>query len=220
MYILSIKPWLLLVIMICVTLLSKVSAYNINKAIFRKSNYKLSCVSSLFTTSQYKGCIGSATSRSMNHYQHILNNNNNNNNNERKNYIRLFSSSEVDKNDDLKSKLKVLWKQYGGVAVVTYLSVYICTLSSVFVSLDLDIFNAATFGLDPNAAVKKFCDVVEYATGINTLPNYIRENPRVGTFALAWVMTKFTEPIRLGFTISIVPSIARFLGRAPPKKQF
>ena len=202
--------------MLCVTVLSKVSAYSINKAIFRKSYHKLSSVSSLFTTSQYKGSISSATSRSTNHYQHISSNNNN----ERKNYIRLFSSSEVDEKDDLKSKLKVLWKQYGGVAVITYLSVYICTLSSVFVSLDLDIFNAATFGLDPNAAVKKFCDVVEYATGVNTLPNYIRENPRVGTFALAWVMTKFTEPIRLGFTISVVPAIARFLGRAPPKKQF
>lgn len=202
--------------MLCVTVLSKVSAYSINKAIFRKSYHKLSSVSSLFTTSQYKGCISSATSRSTNHYQHISSNNIN----QRKNYIRLFSSSEVDENDDLKSKLKVLWKQYGGVAVITYLSVYICTLSSVFVSLDLDIFNAATFGLDPNAAVKKFCDVVEYATGVNTLPNYIRENPRVGTFALAWVMTKFTEPIRLGFTISVVPAIARFLGRAPPKKQF
>lgn len=205
--------------MLCATLFSKLqlsSALNINKIIFRKSNHKLSSVSTLFTTSQYKGCKGSVTC--MNSNIHIVNNNNKNN--DRRNNIRLFSSSEVDgSNNDLKSKLKVMWKQYGGVAVLTYLSVYVCTLSSVFISLDYDIFNAATFGLDPNAAVKKFCDLIEYVTGINTLPNYIRENPRVGTFALAWVMTKFTEPLRLGFTISIVPSIARFLGRAPPKKQ-
>ena len=232
MYILSTtKSWFLVVIMLCATLLSKLqlsSALNKN-TILRKSNNNFSMVSSLYTRSrsQYEGCVDSATSRSMYRSIHIVNNDNNNkknNNNKynigRRNNIRLFSSSEADTNNDLKSKVKVLWKQYGGVAVVTYLSVYICTLSSIFISLDYDIFNAATFGLDPNAAVKNFCDVVEYATGINTLPNYIRENPRVGTFALAWVMTKFTEPLRLGFTISIVPSIARFLGRAPPKKQF
>ena len=32
----------------------------------------------------------------------------------------------------------------------------------------------------------------------------------MGTFAVAWVMTKFTEPLRLGTTVMIVPPIARF----------
>ena len=39
----------------------------------------------------------------------------------------------------------------------------------------------------------------------------------MGTFAIAWVMTKFTEPLRLGFTLAIVPPIARLLGYAEPK---
>jgi hypothetical protein len=33
----------------------------------------------------------------------------------------------------------------------------------------------------------------------------------VGTFAIAWVMTKFTEPIRLGVTVGIVPQISKWL---------
>lgn len=32
-------------------------------------------------------------------------------------------------------------------------------------------------------------------------------------------MTKVTEPVRAGLTIAIVPSIARALGRAPPKEE-
>lgn len=34
--------------------------------------------------------------------------------------------------------------------------------------------------------------------------------PVVGTFAVAWVMTKFTEPLRLATTVVIVPPIARY----------
>ena len=37
----------------------------------------------------------------------------------------------------------------------------------------------------------------------------------VGTFAIAWVMTKFTEPLRLAATVLTVPSIARFFGKIP-----
>lgn len=48
-----------------------------------------------------------------------------------------------------------MWKSYGTVAIATYLSIYVATLGGVFVSLDQDIFSAATFGFDPIAAVTK-----------------------------------------------------------------
>lgn len=54
---------------------------------------------------------------------------------------------------------------------------------------------------------------METLTGNTSLPGYIRENPRVGTFAVAWVMTKFTEPMRLAVTVAVVPSISKFLKR-------
>lgn len=69
-------------------------------------------------------------------------------------------------------------------------------------------------------------------TGVTSLPEYIRQNPRgnvlspcvlfakyftAGTFALAWIMTKFTEPVRLGVSVAVVPSVARAVGRVPPK---
>lgn len=111
------------------------------------------------------------------------------------------------------NKIKEMMNKYGAVAVGTYLSVYIITLGSIFTALDYDIFNAATFGLDPIAMIKKVCDIIENTTGNKSLPTYIRSNPTVGTFAIAWVMTKFTEPIRLGVTIVIVPKIAQLLGK-------
>lgn len=56
---------------------------------------------------------------------------------------------------DLKSKISELWSMYGFVAVGTYGAIYISTLASIFVSMDYDLFNAATFGFDPIGAVKK-----------------------------------------------------------------
>lgn len=126
-------------------------------------------------------------------------------------------AEEVD--NSLKGKVKSLWKNYGVVAIGTYFGIYVSVLSSLFFALDYDVFNASTFGFDPVAAVQKVCDLVESATGNSFLQGYIRENPRVGTFAIAWVMTKFTEPVRIAVAISVVPSIARFLKFAPPKSK-
>ena len=75
-------------------------------------------------------------------------------------------------------------KKYGPIFVVTYLGVYVSTLGLVFTALDMDLFNAATFGMDPVQAVEKLCGYVENYLGYKEMPQYIRENPRVGTFAL------------------------------------
>lgn len=48
-----------------------------------------------------------------------------------------------------------MWKDYGKLAIGTYFSVYVVTLGSIFLSLDYDLFNAATFGIDPQTAIKK-----------------------------------------------------------------
>lgn len=43
----------------------------------------------------------------------------------------------------------------------------------------------------------------------------MKENPKVATIAVAWLMTKFTEPLRVLITVGIVPKIAQFFA---PKK--
>lgn len=94
-------------------------------------------------------------------------------------HVRLYSSNDVEtEGNDLKSKVKSLWKNYGYVAIGTYFCIYVCTLSSIFLSLDNNVFSAQSFNFDPVEAVKKVCDLFESWTGSNALPNYIRENPR------------------------------------------
>lgn len=55
----------------------------------------------------------------------------------------------------LKDKFKKLWKAYGIVLISTYLTIYVSTLASLFLALDLDWFNAASVGLDPIYAIQK-----------------------------------------------------------------
>ena len=113
----------------------------------------------------------------------------------------------------LKAQFKAMWQKYGYMGIGFYLTVYITVLSSIYFSLDLDLLNAAAFGVDPTSAVKKVCNLVETVTGNGFLPGYINDHPKVGTFAIAWVMTKFTEPLRLGLTIAALPTVARVFGR-------
>ena len=54
-----------------------------------------------------------------------------------------------------KDKVANMWKNYGKLAIGTYLGVYITTLGSIFLALDFDVFNAATFGFDHAAAIAK-----------------------------------------------------------------
>jgi hypothetical protein len=109
-------------------------------------------------------------------------------------------------------------KKYGAIFVGTYLGVYVTTLTGIFMSLEFDIFNAATFGLDPKYAVHKFCDYIEWGTGYTGVPEYIRANPMAGTFALAWVMTKFSEPLRFAVAVGMTPRVSKFLGYRSNKK--
>jgi len=55
----------------------------------------------------------------------------------------------------MQEKFKKLWKNYGLIAVGTYLTIYGTTLGSLFLAVDYDILNAASVGLDPAMAVEK-----------------------------------------------------------------
>eukprot|EP01039_Chlorochromonas_danica_P004274 gene4274-4694_t len=127
-------------------------------------------------------------------------------------------SKQPEQAKSYQTKLKGLWKAYGTLAIGTYLSIYATTLGSIFFALDLNLLNSTSFGVDPIEAVKKVCDMFESVTGNTSLPGYIRENPRVGTFAVAWLMCKFTEPIRLAVTLGTVPTIARWVGKEKKDK--
>jgi hypothetical protein len=80
--------------------------------------------------------------------------------------IRLFASiperneEAMKKEISVKGKFKQIWNRYGFLAIGTYAGLYIMTLGSIFISLDLDLFNAATFGFDPEIAVLKVIQII------------------------------------------------------------
>jgi hypothetical protein len=99
-----------------------------------------------------------------------------------------------------KSRIKALWKQYGIVFVVTYFSMYFATLGGCYAAVKSHM-----------VTLNFLNQVLEYLH----LTGSVDTRTATGDFALAWLMAKITEPVRMAVTIVIVPPIARTLGYAP-----
>lgn len=68
-----------------------------------------------------------------------------------------------------------------------------------------------------NSTVQWIASLLEKWEWTAPYAEVVEKNPHVANFAVAWLATKTTEPIRLGFTVVTVPRIARYLGRVPPE---
>lgn len=126
------------------------------------------------------------------------------------------SSSSHDQNNDPfhktgskkkgKTGLAEYIRRYGVVAFVTYGSVYFSTLGAMYVCVHQNLIVA----LDANDLIQKVPLLADL------LPDDAKISPLMGDFGLAWILTKFTEPLRLVFTASVTPFLARQLtSRAP-----
>ena len=78
--------------------------------------------------------------------------------------IRSFStgpdSGKPKEELTFKDKVVNIWKNYGKIAIGTYVGVYVTTLGSLFFALDFNVYNATTFGLDHTAAIAKVCTLL------------------------------------------------------------
>jgi len=97
-------------------------------------------------------------------------------------------------------KFRQLWNKYGVVAIVTYFGIYLVTLSSVYL-----LVSTGALGSDAIAIFHKL--------GLDQYFDTAKISPKAGNFTVAWLLTKFTEPVRLGITIAILPWVARLFGR-------
>ncbi|KAI9905852.1 hypothetical protein PsorP6_014177 [Peronosclerospora sorghi] len=123
-------------------------------------------------------------------------------------------------------RLKRLWRQYGVVAIGTYVTLYGAVLGSIYVAIDQGWVRTSKKQASENeetppdesfnlvTTTNKFVKIAE-DLGIAQYLEIERVNAKSGTFLLAWIATKFTEPLRLALTIAVTPRIARFVGRAP-----
>lgn len=76
---------------------------------------------------------------------------------------RLFSSNPDEKKDaGFAGKFKQMWTKYGYLFVGTYATIYVSTVGALFVALDLDILQAATFGFDAETSVLKVGARIDY----------------------------------------------------------
>jgi len=105
------------------------------------------------------------------------------------------SSSSAEK----PGKLRLLVREYGAVGVGTYISVYLSTLASLYAAIESGVVPAAdAIGLLRRIGADRFIDLDKLS-------------PKAGSFAIAWIMAKFTEPLRAALVFAITPRIARLV---------
>ena len=107
--------------------------------------------------------------------------------------------------------LKDLWQKYGIIAVSTYFGMYFVTLGGIFTLFDQGILGHGTFGIDIHEMVDSLCSRLEEWKYLNFLSPILKSNPKLATFAAAWLTTKITEPARAILTIAITPRFAKYL---------
>jgi hypothetical protein len=86
-------------------------------------------------------------------------------------------------------------KKYGTTFVGIYYAVYFTTLGSMYVAVDSGV-------VVPRDATSKLS---EWGWTVDEI------NPKQGSLFAAWILTKFTEPLRAAFTLVITPPVANRL---------
>jgi len=132
--------------------------------------------------------------------------------------------------------LRELAHKYGYTFFGSYFTIYLITLSTLFTGLDSGYIDPATLtdiqfqfpwhsGTGAEEAAAK-ADAKEFRSSVEMLAGYIErfewmekakeaaaKNPHLANLAIAWVATKFTEPVRLPLTLAITPRVSKFLGQ-------
>jgi len=112
-------------------------------------------------------------------------------------------------------------RQYGPVFVWTYGGVYISTLGIFFLGIDSGLVDPAYIvnyvsppveGDPIKSSVEVVVEVMDHYAWTRPWVPFFERNPGLANFGIAWIAVKFTEPIRFGFTVAIVPRLARYFG--------
>ena len=122
-------------------------------------------------------------------------------------------------------------QKYGFTFLGTYFGLYFGTLGALFAGIDSGLLDPATVmdsvswipgihigvGDGDGEGAKTTVDIiVELMQRYDFTRQYaddVANNPHTANLGIAWIATKFTEPIRLGASLAVVPRIHRALGR-------
>lgn len=120
---------------------------------------------------------------------------------------------------------KSLIQKYGPAFVGTYLTVYVSTVAALFVGVESGVLDPAMVlsyvsdGQEAKSTVEVITEFMSHYPWMEGWAPVIKNKPQIANLAVAWIATKFTEPVRLALTIAIVPKISRTFGFAQPKSE-
>ncbi|VEU40601.1 unnamed protein product [Pseudo-nitzschia multistriata] len=140
-------------------------------------------------------------------------------------------ASDIETPDEF--SFKAMMKKYGVVFFGTYFAIYCSTVLGLFMSVQsghldvmyiISLITGTSSPTDPGgvadpetileakSTVKHLVEFLESYTLTKPVAPMVEEYPSIGNLAIAWIATKFTEPIRFGATVALTPPIARFVG--------
>ncbi|CAB9521182.1 Protein of unknown function (DUF1279) [Seminavis robusta] len=136
---------------------------------------------------------------------------------------RERASEYSDKAKDGAKSFGGMMKAYGPTFLGTYLSVYAVTLGGLYVGVESGVLDPVTLlGYitgnhdDARSTAEVVAELLKHYTLTERWADTVQQKPHWANFAVAWVSTKFTEPIRFGATVAIVPRVARYFGVVVP----
>ena len=121
--------------------------------------------------------------------------------------------------------LRGMIQKYGTVFIGTYLAVYFTTLGTLFMGIESGVLDPAYVlswvsddsmdGGVKKSTVAVVAEFMDHYSWTRPYKSFVENNPQLANLGVAWIAVKFTEPIRFGTTVAIVPRLSRYLGYAP-----
>lgn len=108
-----------------------------------------------------------------------------------------------------REKLKSLLAEYGNVALITYLVIWVLTLTGFAIAISTGVNVDAVMG-----SIARFFG-----------SSWEGRTSGAGLAGLTWLATKLTQPLRIAATVALTPFVAsllrkrRGLSEKPPEKQ-
>ena len=117
--------------------------------------------------------------------------------------------------------LREMVQKYGKIFVVTYFAIYFGTLGGLYLGIESGVLDPAyvlswvSKEADAKSTVQVVTSIMDHYSWTRPYVATVESNPQVAHLAVAWIAVKFTEPVRLGTTVAIVPRLSRYLGFSP-----
>lgn len=119
-----------------------------------------------------------------------------------------------------------MFRTYGPIFVGTYVSVYAATLGSIFLAIESGALDPAYVLSQVSSTSEEAKSTVDLIIGVFdhyawTRPAIpiLQKHPELANLSVAWVATKFTEPLRLPISFTITPRVSRAVGWTTAKEE-